>query len=421
MTPGGRTARNIAFIAAGEAAARLAQFVTVALLGRALGPEGFGVVSIAWTLSQIFLPLAVEGPDVAGVRRFARHPAQRLFHEIAAAKIIFAFCGALAVGLTGAALFRTDPVLIRQAAAQATVILPFGLMTVWLLRAQEQFAYAAFLRGFQAILFLAIIALVLDQGGTVWSVPLAEAAAGLATALIAVFLTARQGWAWPGLRGLAAAMWPGTIAISREALSIGLAGAAAAVTWIAVVPLSAFFLDESQVGLIGAALRLVLVLNSVAPLVLQVFFPRLARQGAESASGTDGRRPGHLLRPLLLGAAAGAGLAALLANACAHALINITFGAAYAGAVLPFEILVATLLPQALSVVLGQGLLATGAAGAYLAVMICGSLLCLAGLALVLAISPSVYAVTVPVAVICLQCLALFALAWRRGLLGPGR
>jgi O-antigen/teichoic acid export membrane protein len=331
-----RPLQNVAVLLTGNLAKLGLGFLAAALTYRALAPANAGRFAIVMSLVGLFAFVAEFGFRDAAVNYIAGatspSEAQAVARSFLIAKLVFGtLAAAVLAGLAGwivtywyGGAIQTG--LLRLA---ALALLTGGLLNYvqTLLEARQTFGALSLISTAQAILRTGIIvALVLTGSLALW--PLVALEVGLPVVLLLVgqrslpanlrprlstWFGARFRLLWRFSRWIAVAAIASTIFLSLDVVLLG------------------HFRPAAEVGLYGAALALLAKFEVVQNAVLTSTFPEACRYQTKA----DLRA--YVRRTLRLTGLASLGFLAVLP--LAGPLFGIFYGTAYAGAALPFAIL----------------------------------------------------------------------------------
>jgi O-antigen/teichoic acid export membrane protein len=331
-----RPLQNIALLLSGNLARLGLGFLAAALTYRALAPADAGRFAIVMSLVGLFAFVAEFGFRDAAVNLIAGatspSEAQAVARSFLMAKLVFGtLAAALLAGLAGwivGGWYRgaVEPGLLRLA---ALALLTGGLLNYvqTLLEARQTFGALSLISTAQAVLRTAIIvALFLTGSLALW--PLVGLEVGLPLVLLlfgqrslpvtlrprlTTSLGARFGVLWRFSRWIAVAAIASTIFLSLDVVLLG------------------HFRPAAEVGLYGAALALLAKFEVVQSAVLTSAFPEAC------GYRTKADLRAYVLRTLRLTGLATLGFLLLLP--LTGPVFAIFYGTAYAGAALPFVIL----------------------------------------------------------------------------------
>lgn len=351
---------NLLATGASEGIARLTQIGVIALVSRDLGPAGFGIFGIAWSLQQMALAFVQVGPEMIGIRYYGQSQGRRaLLFDLIRLKCVVA-----AISLTvmiGAAilLYGYQSPIIPQTIVQGLVLIPIAAGNGWVLRAASQFSDFAVLRVGQSVLFLLALFAVLK----VWPVALAIPATEGAVTVIVSLLIWRRAMTYAvdehgGPADSERHFRPRTLL--HESLALGFTTLCSTLFWTVPVPLGGLFLSPAGVGIVAAVSRLLAALNGLCQMFIQVFYPALVRRYAvDPANGAA--TAGTLF---VLAALASLVLVISLA-ATAQWIVPLLLGAEAIDAVGLFQYWLTTMIPAATGSIFGYALMATGRVASF--------------------------------------------------------
>lgn len=282
----GTVKANLVALGVAEGVARLAQLVTIALLGRVLGPEGLAVVGVAWAVYQLALPFVQYAPELMGARDVARGEAtEDVLIELTGVKLALALVASVLIAIAAVTAFTGDPVTRLQVLAQGPLLIAVALNGVWAFRGLRRFSHYAIVRSLSSLLLLVLLAAFLRLNPVPAVVPAAEALAALFAAILAFGLL--LGW-----RSIAAthrhvlSSFRGVRTRIVDTVQFGLGSFFAGAIWSVPLLVARVFVDPVEQGHLAACLRLMLAVNALFQLGLQVFHPVLAhRYAVDRAAG----------------------------------------------------------------------------------------------------------------------------------------
>jgi O-antigen/teichoic acid export membrane protein len=398
---------HLSAVTVSEIVARSAQFGVLALAARELAPSAFGIYGLAAVLHQLSLAIVQNGPELHATRLVAQQLGRReVVLRLAALKGALAAGAYLAIILIALAVYR-DPALLRQVSVQGLLLPIAAVNMVWVLKAGSRFGLFAFARGGQAILFLGLVYIFLRRGPSPLAIPCAEAAAtGMVVLLSLPFCLrlAGRGESTPRPKLL------------FPSLALGFSGLCAEAIWSAPVTIGGLFLDTGAVGLVAGVNRILTALNGIFQMLLQVFYPSLARRYAEDAASAR-----NLTVSLLAWSAAAAVASIAIGSVFAEPLVRLLLGPAKLSAVPVLRLYLWALGPTFTGAILGFALLASGHHKIFTNLAIAATAMAFAGAALGYALAPEPRMAAVQVATQVLYTAALLIVTSRLGLVGSLR
>lgn len=338
--------RGSAALLAGEAVARGVSFVAVVVLARRLGPEAFGLVTLALTLVLWLAQIVDSGTELLNVRDVARRPERfrSLTEPVLGLRLALCAAATLLLGaLTLVLAERSD----RSTLLLFALVLPaIALNLRWMVLGVSG-ARAVASGNVAAQLVLATGVLLLVAGPSdVWRVPLLQAVGELVYgALVLTAVIGRFGLPRPKVDLDA---WRATLS---ESLPLLLTGLARATVYFADIVIIAVVLGHAEVGVYGAVSKAVLFASAAFGLFGVSFL---------AAYSSAGERATELfLRSarLLLGVSAGL---ALLLSAGAAFFVPLVYGDSYRTGVAALAIVAWSLPLLALAGLYGVMLLTHG-------------------------------------------------------------
>jgi O-antigen/teichoic acid export membrane protein len=274
-------------------------FVFSVILARMLGAQGAGIYYLALSITGIGALISTVGIPNALLRFIAVHATHGEWDKVAdvyrqgvristAAAVA---CSVLLVGLApwlSASVFG-DPALAGPLRIMALAILPMTLITLhgMALKSLKRVLTGTFLEGFGISLFSLPLLVVLARFMGVEGAVLAYALAALIVFLVGVHFWRR---ATPHLKGLRGSFETRLLLVTS--LPMLWIGAMDVVVQQSGILLLGVWASTEEVGIYGAAARLVIVLNFVFTTVKSVVSPRFAELYARG----DERDIGELAR-----------------------------------------------------------------------------------------------------------------------------
>lgn len=328
--------RNVAVLVSGNLARLALGFLASALTYRALRPSDAGRFAIVMSLVSLFSFLAEFGFRDAAVTYIAgaASPAEAraVARSFLMAKLVFGtLASALLAGLAGWIVNgwysgAVDPALVRLA---ALALLTGGLLNYLqtLLEARQTFTALSLISMAQAVLRAGVIGLLfITDRLALW--PLVGIEVGLPLALLALAQRSLPSELRPRLLTSLGTQF---LRLWRFSRWIAVAAVASTIFLSLDVLLLGHFRPAAEVGLYGAALALLAKFEVVLNAVITSSFPEAARYRAKA----DLRA--YVFRTMRLTVPASIGF--LLILPLAAPLLMALYGQAYAGAALPFAIL----------------------------------------------------------------------------------
>jgi antigen flippase len=328
--------RNVTVLLTGNVARLGFGFLASVLTYRALKPADAGRFAIVMSLVSVFSFVAEFGFRDAAVTYVAGAAspaeAQAVARSFFMAKLVF---GTLASGLLAALAGwivngwysgAVDPALVRLA---ALVLLTGGLLNYvqTLLEARQTFGALSLISTAQAVLRVGVIGLLFVTGRiALW--PLVGIEVGLPLAILALAQRSLPAGLRPHLRLSLGSQF---VRLWRFSRWIAVAAVASTIFLSLDVLLLGHFRPAAEVGLYGVALALLAKFELLLNAVITSSFPEAARYHLKD----DLRR--YVFRTMRLTGLASIGF--LLIVPFSALLLVALYGQAYAGAALPFAIL----------------------------------------------------------------------------------
>jgi O-antigen/teichoic acid export membrane protein len=307
----GTVKANLVALGAAEGVARLAQLLTIGLLGRVLGPAGLGIVGVAWAVFQLAAPFVQYAPELMGARLVAQGTdTDDAFVDVTAIKLVIGLLSTVAMAGGAMIAFAYDPADRLQVVVQSLLPIAVALNGVWAFRGLRRFSAYAVVRSLHSVTLLGCLAAALTAFPSAWVVPAAEAAMGLAASALAFGLL----FEWHSLPGLAVTLYGRAFQLRArigEAIRFGLGSFFAGAMWSVPLLVADAMLEPARQGYLAAALRLILAVTALYQLALQVFHPVMAHRYAHDRAAGGSLAAALVVYAIVTTVPVAAGLAAL--------------------------------------------------------------------------------------------------------------
>ncbi|MFN0071602.1 MAG: oligosaccharide flippase family protein [Chloroflexota bacterium] len=282
MTPGAshkprilasRLAANFAVLTGGELLSKVLTAVAFAYLARVLGPADYGQLEFALALVVFFTLIVDSGLSAFGAREVAKNESSvaRLVAHVVVVRCVVAVG---AIGLLAALSLLIDkPWMLKQLLLlYCLYLLAVPGLVPWAFQGRDQMHVVASATALRWTLFAVGVFVCVSDPGRLWTVPIIEF--GAAMAAVALY----AGLLLTSANPFRERIDPGfALAIFRQALPIG----AAELVWAGKIYFATVWLgllvDGSDVGLFGAAHRLVIALHTFVWLYFFNLLPSLSR------------------------------------------------------------------------------------------------------------------------------------------------
>lgn len=350
--PGPGLVAQLAATGGGEAAARVAQLLTVALIGQTLGVAGLGIVGLAWSLTVLVLAVVQGGPELAGVRLLGMGApsSAAVIHATTVLKLRLALASIPLLFSVQWALGHSQPEALLQLAAQACAVLAVSTGFAWAFRGLYRPKEQAAIRSVQAFGGLLLLWLILQVWPSPLAAPVAECLAGLAAAAI--------GWhrlRSPKERPESGSLRAASSGLLTNSLALGLANLASTLGWMAPILAAARWSTLEDVSYLTGALRLLLGGVGIIQIGFQAIYPALVR-----LQTGDPRAAAVLIAALMIQSTAAASVTALALALIAPALTPFLLGDELAPAGPVLAALAPLLIPITFSSAISYALMGRG-------------------------------------------------------------
>jgi O-antigen/teichoic acid export membrane protein len=316
----------------GEAFSKLAVLAAFAYLARTLGPQSFGIIELALSVTVFCVLGAESGLGSYGARIVQQKPEEiaRLIPRVVLLRAMLSLPAYLFIMSLSS---RYGMPGIGVLAMYGVIVLLTPFFTQWVFQGLRQMQWVAAGSAIRYGIFALVVFLWVRPGSDVRLVALAEisGAVGLAVVnaiLLRHVLTVRLDW-----RGA----WSGSIRLLKDAWFLGVSDLAWAAMWYSPTLVIGWiaWASAQSVAWIAAPVRIVMALHTF---VWLYFFNLLPNLSKELHEGVDGWR-GLVHRSLSMSMWP-AFLVALGGTLFASPILTAVYGPAYDRAVLPFQIVI---------------------------------------------------------------------------------
>lgn len=313
----------------GEAFSKVCVLLAFAYLARVLSPSSYGTVELALSVTMFFVLGVESGMGSYGARMVAAHPegTPALIPRIAALRVLLGIPAYIAI-VTVAAYSRSAGLGVLAVNGVAVLLTPF--LTQWVFQGMRRMQWVAAGAALRNIVFVALIVSLVRPGSDIRLVALSEVGGIAVLAAFNAWVLRRLGVGldWRGLgegvRGVFAQVW-----------SLGVSDFTWACIWYAPGILLGWAGGTAQVAWIAASVRIV---NALHTFVFLYFFNLLPNLAAELTVDVAHWRA--LVERSLRTAMWPAILLAVGGTLIAPEGIVRFYGAEFASAVLPFQIVI---------------------------------------------------------------------------------
>ena len=200
MSVAARIARNTVVLALAQAATMAVNLVLWAHLGRALGPDRFGVLGFGLALLSYFVLVVTLGFDAVGVREVARHPdrERQLVQTVLGFRLALGAMATLGFGL--AVVWVAPDAIVRiTLLVLGAQILARSVQLDWVYQGREQMGVVAVRNVSAAVVSAGLaLALVRRPSDVVWAALALTAAQWVANLGLIGTYSRSDSFPWPG-------------------------------------------------------------------------------------------------------------------------------------------------------------------------------------------------------------------------------
>lgn len=344
---------DLGWLSSGNVFALGLAFATTAILARRLGRAGFGDFSYAQAVAGYAALVVDLGLNSFGCRAVAREPqkAGRFFRKIVGTQLVAAALVVLAVAIASEA-FNLWPRGVLRLLVMGSVLwtIPYALNVEWLHLGLQRMGVVGAARLIQQATTLAATALFVTWPGRIVLAPLARVGGGLVSA--GFLLTALPRRLFSSVKSSP----PEALISARAARHFWLSGLLVQVFNGADILIMQWKRNPTDVGLYGAAFRLLSVFIALIAVLNLAMFPALAGEHGKGIRGNF--RP--LAAAYLRAACLGASLCAVGGFLLAGPIVNLAYGHSYLGSVPSLRVLAVGAAFLAINGAIAQPILAAG-------------------------------------------------------------
>ena len=353
-----RVGRNIVSLLAADILRRLIGFTAVAYLARILGTNGFGVVTIGWTVLSYGLVVSAAGLPTLGVKRTASGEGMADLPGIIGARLVVSVA-VYALILFVAAVFVQDRTTAALMAVMSLAVFAQAVWPDWYFQGMESVAPLATSRVVSSAVYLIVVVVMVHSPHDVLWV---AAGAVIGDVFAADYLVRNLRARGVSFRVRVEPSLVGSLLMQSIPLAIG--GILAGVS-INYPPIALGLLrSNADVGIYGAASKLVFFLLVGDRIMSTLLLPASSRLHAQSPEDLkDGLE--YALRWILMISLPVAAGGMVLAGP----LVSIVFGPAYTDAIPVFQVFIWYFFFTMLHTVYTSGLIASGGSKIYGEVM----------------------------------------------------
>ena len=337
--------------------------VLLGVLARRLGASGFGTLQFALAVMAYPLIMVDLGLTTFGLREIARGSSSPdLVRRVVGARLTL-LAGTLVV-LAAVAIFTPLATELRTVVVVLSLGLPAAALNArWVLQGERRFGRAAVVDVATTGTQLLAVLVLVSWGGHASTAAVALTLAAWTTTTISLLLAGRRSRFRPRIG-------PDTRATILRSLPLGAAAIAITVYYSIDTILLGIFRGADEVAYYAAAYRVILPVLALAGAVGTVAIPHLSYLVASAAPSVD-RTVAGLSRKMILVAlpmAVGGALAA-------EPIIRLVYGPEFSPAVVPFQILVWSIVTVYANAAFAFLLLARGGDRRYLMAVSAGAVM----------------------------------------------
>ncbi len=349
-----RLSRNMTSLFAADILRRLLGFASIAYLARILDTSLFGAVNIGWTALAYMLALSTAGVATLGAKRIAAGEDASLIGVVIGSRLLVSALVFILM-VCCSVLFIRDRITMGLVIIMGMSIFVQSFWVDWYYQGRESLTPVAIARSLSALVFLLVVLLFVREPKDVLWVG-GAALMGDVIAADIMFRALRR----EGIRIHISLNIRAVIALLRTSLPLA-TGAILAMLTINYPPLAlSVFRSAADVGLYGAASKMVFFLLLGDRILATLLLPASARIHARSPQETTSALTTTLRWVFVLGLPIAVGGTLLAAP-----LMTIVFGQSYLLSVQIFQVFIWYFFVTMIHTVYTSGLIAVGSERTY--------------------------------------------------------
>ena len=315
---------------AGEVFSKLCVFAAFAYLARVLGPSGFGLIELALAITMFFVMTVDGGLGSYGARTVSAHPedAPRVLAQITAVRLVAAAIAyvpilllSLFYGMPGAGML----------AVYGLVVFAVPLFNQWLFQGFRAMHLVAAATALRNLVFAAVVFTFVRPGADLRVIAAAEVAGAAALGVFTTIAYRRFLHVRPDRHGL----FRGAAAMLRQSWPLGASEVTWAALWYSPGIVLGVLSSSEQMAWLAGPLRIVLALHTFVWLYFFNLLPALTRALVRGDSEWRQLTSRSLKTSMWV-----ACLVSLVGTLFAPVVVQTVYGAAYAQAALPLQIVI---------------------------------------------------------------------------------
>jgi PST family polysaccharide transporter len=314
----------------GEAFSKVCVFAAFAYLARVLGPDNFGVIELALSITVFCVLGAESGLGSYGARMVEQSPhlIAQLIPRIIVLRALLSIPAYLII-LSLSSRYGMPGIGLLAIYGLITLMTPF--FTQWVFQGLRQMQWIAAGSALRYGLFSLIILAAVRRGSDIRLVAIAEVCGAAAFVVLNAVLLHRV----LAMRLEWAGAFRGALRLMKETWFLGVSDLTWAAMWYSPTLIIGWAAQTADVAWLAAPVRIVLALHTFVWLYFFNMIPNLSKELHE---GVDGWRA--LVHRSLSTSMWAAFLVALGGTFFARMIVTTVYGPAYGPAVLPFQIVI---------------------------------------------------------------------------------
>lgn len=346
-----RLTLNFLSLSFAEAACKITGVITIFYLGRAIHPEGYGILSFAASLTAYFSLFVTSGTDCYGIREIAvgRCLISELINNILTIRILLALI--LFASLAIYSLFAVKSFTLRIIVMITGInIFSKAILTDWVFAGLEKMHYAAFRQLPGSLLLLLGLVLFVHSPENIIVAAWISSLSALLNSILLFKLCFRKEIKF-NFR-INRILWQNIITSS---LPFTVSSFMISIYYGINIIFLGFLRSGFETGIYTAAYRI--ALSAILPfsIIQSVFFPPLSRMSGDADSTTL-----HLFRKYYLSLMISGISISILLYFFTEEIVNAVFGVGYHQAVYPLKILSLNIAIVSINILFGNSLAAWG-------------------------------------------------------------
>lgn len=357
---------NFLSLSFSEAACKVTGLITLFYLGRAIHPEGYGVLSFAVSLTTYFSLFVTSGTDIYGIREIAggRCLRSELINNIVSLRFFLALI--LFTALIMYSLFAIENFTLRIIIIITGInIISKAILTDWIFAGLEKMYYAAFRQLPGSLMLLLGLVFFVHSPDDIITAALISSLSILLNSILLfkLFFRKENKFNFRFDRTL----WQNIII---KSLPVTVSSFMISVYYSTSTVFMGLIRSGFETGIYSAAFRIALAAILPFSIIQSLFFPLLSRMPENAGYSSF-----HIFRKYYLSLVVSGISISLLLFFFTEEIVSAAFGAVYSQAVYPLKILALNTAVVSINILFGNPLVARGFQKDYALVVASGAVI----------------------------------------------